>query len=92
MLRKIRKRAHRLDKGAGICGWGFFIGMSIRLSTASLSPPNVSLTAGLVPVAGDALNAGLNYALIIKPARTLDLPKGIQAKMVARNAVSTAVG
>ncbi|KAH8105561.1 hypothetical protein DFH11DRAFT_1518907 [Phellopilus nigrolimitatus] len=53
ILRKVKNRAHHLDKGFNICGmrfgWTFII--------------------GLVPMAGDATDAALNYLLVVRKAR-----------------------
>lgn len=75
-LKKIRKRAHYLDKGMNLCGfrvgWTFFI--------------------GIIPGLGDAVDAGLNYFLIVSPSKKLDIPKDVLAKMLANNAVSLGLG
>lgn len=56
ILRKVRSRAHHLDKGFSICGlrfgWTFII--------------------GLVPVAGDLTDAFLNYQLVVKQVEKID--------------------
>ncbi|CAD6586019.1 MAG: hypothetical protein TREMPRED_004316 [Tremellales sp. Tagirdzhanova-0007] len=76
ILRKIRKRAHYLDKGMNLCGfrvgWTFFI--------------------GIVPGLGDIVDAGLNYGLVVRPATELDIPKDLLSKMLLNNAVSVAMG
>jgi hypothetical protein len=41
---------------------------------------------------GDAVNATLNYFLIVKPTKKLDVPKDLVAKMMANNAVSFGLG
>ncbi|WVQ86155.1 hypothetical protein IAT38_008323 [Cryptococcus sp. DSM 104549] len=75
-LRKIRKRAHYLDKGMNVCGfrvgWTFFI--------------------GIIPGLGDAVDAGLNYCLIVKPAKKLDIPSSLVSKMMFNNAISAGLG
>ncbi|CAK9787083.1 hypothetical protein CC85DRAFT_285988 [Cutaneotrichosporon oleaginosum] len=75
-LRKIRKRAHYLDKGINLCGfrvgWTFFI--------------------GIIPMVGDITDATLNYILVVKPARKLDLPASVTSQMLFNNAVSAGVG
>jgi len=76
ILRKIRKRAHYLDKGMNLCGfrvgWTFWI--------------------GFIPVAGDIIDALLNYGLVIKPAQKLDIPQDLLAKMLFNNAISAGLG
>lgn len=47
---------------------------------------------GIIPGAGDAANAVLNYTLVVKPSRTLDLPSGLVSHMLFNNAVSAGVG
>lgn len=76
ILKKIRKRAHRLDKGMNLCG--FRVGYTFFI--------------GIVPGLGDAVNAGLNYFLVVKPSKKLDIPKDLYAKMIANNAVSLGLG
>lgn len=76
ILRKLRKRAHYLDKGVSLCGfrvgWTFFI--------------------GFIPLLGDIINVLLNYNLIVKLAKKLDLPESILTKMYMTNAVAAGVG
>jgi hypothetical protein len=77
VLKKLRSRAHYLDKGMNFCGfrvgWTFFI--------------------GLIPVLGDIIDALLNYNLVVKKARKeLDLPDFLVAQMMFNNAVSAGVG
>ncbi|WWD20790.1 hypothetical protein CI109_105267 [Kwoniella shandongensis] len=75
-LKKIRKRAHYLDKGMNLCGfrvgWTFFI--------------------GIVPGLGDVADASLNYFLIVRPSKKLDIPESLLAKMLANNAISIGLG
>ncbi|WVN89801.1 uncharacterized protein L203_105031 [Cryptococcus depauperatus CBS 7841] len=76
ILKKIRRRAHYLDKGMNICGfrvgWTFFI--------------------GIVPGLGDVVDASLNYFLVVKPAKKLDLPNSLVSKMLLNNAISVGFG
>lgn len=55
-MRKIKRRAHYLDKGFRVCGlrfgWTFLI--------------------GLIPFVGDAVDALLSYNLIVKKAKQID--------------------
>lgn len=41
---------------------------------------------------GDITDATLNYTLVVKPARKLDLPNSITSQMLINNAVSAGVG
>jgi hypothetical protein len=41
---------------------------------------------------GDITDATLNYVLVVKPARKLDLPAGVTSQMLFNNAVSAGVG
>ncbi|KAG8853983.1 hypothetical protein FRB96_007846 [Tulasnella sp. 330] len=76
ILRKVKKRAHYLDKGFSICGARFgYTGI-----------------IGLVPVVGDFSDAALNYLLIIRIARKADIPDWLLSKMLANNAVSMGIG
>ena len=57
ILKKVRRRAHLLDKGFHICGlrfgWTFMV--------------------GLIPVVGDVADAYLGYTLVIKQAKKADI-------------------
>ncbi|SPO32269.1 uncharacterized protein UTRI_02826 [Ustilago trichophora] len=78
LLKKIKKRAHYLDKGFSICGlrfgWTFFI--------------------GIVPGLGDIVNAILNHTLVVNPVKKEldDKPDWLIKQMMFNNAVSTGVG
>ena len=78
LLKKIKKRAHYLDKGFHVCGlrfgWTFFI--------------------GIVPGLGDIVNAILNHTLVVRPVKNEldDLPDWLPRQMIFNNAVSTGVG
>ncbi|WVQ70778.1 hypothetical protein IAR50_000300 [Cryptococcus sp. DSM 104548] len=75
-LRKIRKRAHYLDKGMNLCG--FRVGYTFII--------------GIVPGLGDAVDASLNYFLVVKPAKKLDIPDSLVHKMLFNNAISAGLG
>jgi len=47
---------------------------------------------GLVPIAGDVVNAALNYFLVVRKARKADLPDWLVTRMLFNNAVSVGVG
>lgn len=47
---------------------------------------------GLVPIAGDIIDASLNYLLVVKKARKADLPDWLITRMLFNNAVSAGVG
>ncbi|RXK41937.1 hypothetical protein M231_00658 [Tremella mesenterica] len=76
LLKKIRKRAHYLDKGMNLCGfrvgWTFWI--------------------GFVPFVGDITDALLNYTLVVKPAKQLDIPDSLLQHMLVNNAISAGLG
>ncbi|CAE6530954.1 unnamed protein product [Rhizoctonia solani] len=76
ILKKIKKRAHYLDKGFSVCGlrfgWTFVI--------------------GIIPGAGDVADAALNYFLVVRKARQAEIPGWLLRKMLANNAVSAGVG
>ena len=78
LLKKIKKRAHYLDKGFSLCGlrfgWTFFI--------------------GIVPGLGDVVNAALNHTLVVNPVKKEfeDRPDWLVRQMMFNNAVSTGVG
>lgn len=76
ILRKLKVRAHYLDKGFSFCGlrfgWTFLI--------------------GLIPLVGDAADASLNYLLIVRPARKTEIPPWLLRRMLLNNAISAGVG
>jgi len=78
LLKKIKKRAHYLDKGFTVCGlrfgWTFFI--------------------GLIPGAGDVADAVLNYTLVVRPVKNEldDKPDWLIRQMMVNNAVSAGIG
>ncbi|KAG0146317.1 hypothetical protein CROQUDRAFT_657471 [Cronartium quercuum f. sp. fusiforme G11] len=76
ILRKIRKRANRLDKGFSICGFRF----------------GWTAIIGLVPVLGDVVDASLSYILVIRPARKCELPPLLVERMLLNQAVATTIG
>lgn len=50
------------------------------------------LTSGIIPGLGDITDAILNYTLVVKPARKLDIPDNLVTHMLFNNAVSAGVG
>lgn len=50
------------------------------------------LTAGIVPMVGDIADATLNYTLVVRPARKLDLTNAVTSQMLFNNAISAGVG
>ena len=76
ILRSVKKRAHYLDKGFRICGIRF----------------GWTFIIGLIPLVGDATDAGLNYFLVVRKARKADLPDWLLHRMLINNAVSAGVG
>lgn len=56
ILLKIKKRAHHLDKGFKLCGMRF----------------GWTFIIGLVPFAGDVVDALLSHSLIVKKAQQID--------------------
>ncbi|WFD07570.1 hypothetical protein MVES1_002937 [Malassezia vespertilionis] len=71
ILRKVLRRAHYLDKGFNICGMRF----------------GWTFLIGLIPLAGDLVDALLNYNLIIKKCKQVD-----KYVMLANNSVSIGLG
>ncbi|KAF5343427.1 hypothetical protein D9758_011851 [Tetrapyrgos nigripes] len=76
ILKSIQRRAHYLDKGFSLCGLRF----------------GWTFIIGLIPGAGDAADAALNYLLVVRKARQADIPTWLLRRMLLNNAVSAAVG
>ncbi|THV01918.1 hypothetical protein K435DRAFT_654506 [Dendrothele bispora CBS 962.96] len=76
ILKSVQRRAHYLDKGFSLCGFRF----------------GWTFVIGLIPGAGDAADAALNYLLVVRKAKQADLPSWLVRKMLMNNAVSAAVG
>lgn len=76
VLKKVRKRAHYLDKGMSLCG--FRVGWCFWL--------------GLIPGAGDAGNFALGYMLVIKPSRSCDLPSSVSSRLLLNQMLASGVG
>ncbi|KIM39371.1 hypothetical protein M413DRAFT_447300 [Hebeloma cylindrosporum] len=76
ILRKLKFRAHYLDKGFSFCGlrfgWTFLI--------------------GLIPLVGDVADVALNYLLIVRPATKAEIPPWLMRRMMLNNAISAGVG
>lgn len=47
---------------------------------------------GIIPGAGDIVDAILNYTLVVRPAKKAEIPDWLVRKMLANNGVSAAVG
>ncbi|KAH9475721.1 hypothetical protein JR316_0011280 [Psilocybe cubensis] len=76
ILKKLMSRAHYLDKGFSFCGLRF----------------GWTFIIGMIPLVGDVADISLNYLLIVKPARKLELPNWLLRRMMVNNAVSAGVG
>ncbi|PLW14832.1 hypothetical protein PCANC_18175 [Puccinia coronata f. sp. avenae] len=76
ILKKIRSRAHYLDKGFSICGFRF----------------GWTFLIGFIPVVGDAADAALSYFLVIRPASKCNLPAVLIQRMLFNQILATSVG
>ncbi|KAI7946823.1 hypothetical protein MJO29_011350, partial [Puccinia striiformis f. sp. tritici] len=76
ILKKVRTRAHYLDKGFSICGFRF----------------GWTFLIGFIPVVGDAIDAALSYYLVIRPARKCDLPTLLLQRMLLNQMLATSIG
>lgn len=47
---------------------------------------------GIIPGAGDVVNALLAHTLVVKPAKKLDLPSDLVHRMVFNNMLATGMG
>ncbi|KAF7366635.1 hypothetical protein MSAN_00921400 [Mycena sanguinolenta] len=76
ILKSVQRRAHYLDKGFSICGMRF----------------GWTFIIGIIPGAGDVADVSLNYLLVVRKARTADLPFWLVRQMLANNAASAMMG
>ncbi|EJD06334.1 uncharacterized protein FOMMEDRAFT_16946 [Fomitiporia mediterranea MF3/22] len=76
ILRKVKSRAHHLDKGFRICGMRF----------------GWTFVIGLIPVVGDGADAFLNYMLVVRKARQAEIPSWLVHRMLFNNALSAGIG
>jgi len=76
ILKSVQRRAHYLDKGFRVCGLRF----------------GWTFIIGIIPGAGDAADAFLNYYLVVRKARTAELPAWLVQRMLMNNAVSLGIG
>ncbi|KAI0071989.1 hypothetical protein K474DRAFT_1668362 [Panus rudis PR-1116 ss-1] len=76
ILRSVQKRAHYLDKGFSMCGLRF----------------GWTFVIGIIPGAGDAADAVLNYVLVVRKAKQAEIPGWLLSRMLVNNAISAGVG
>ncbi|KAI0749349.1 hypothetical protein C8Q80DRAFT_619374 [Daedaleopsis nitida] len=76
ILKSVQRRAHYLDKGFHLCGMRF----------------GWTFVIGIIPGAGDAADAALNYILVVRKARQAELPGWLIGQMLFNNAISAGVG
>ncbi|TRM61918.1 hypothetical protein BD626DRAFT_459580 [Schizophyllum amplum] len=76
ILKSVQRRAHYLDKGFSMCGMRF----------------GWTFIIGIIPMAGDIVDATLNYTLVVRKARKAELPAWLVRRMLMNNAVSAGVG
>jgi hypothetical protein len=76
ILKSVQRRAHYLDKGFSICGARF----------------GWTFIIGIIPVAGDVADIGLNYLLVIRKARQAEIPSWLVRRMIMNNCISALVG
>lgn len=60
--------------------------------SSQLGACGLPLSTGIIPGAGDAADAALNYLLVVRKARQAEIPGWLLRKMLANNAVSAGVG
>ena len=56
------------------------------------NPPSRLPFQGIIPGAGDVVNALLNYLLVVRLAKKAELPEWLKHQMLLNNAVSAGVG
>ncbi|TFK98193.1 hypothetical protein BDV98DRAFT_573225 [Pterulicium gracile] len=76
ILKSVQKRAHRLDKGFTLCGFRF----------------GWMFIIGIIPVAGDAASAAINYTLIVRKAKQAELPSWLVRRMMMNMTVAGGFG
>ncbi|KAI1797152.1 hypothetical protein LXA43DRAFT_878432 [Ganoderma leucocontextum] len=76
VLRSVQRRAHYLDKGFRIFGMRF----------------GWTFVIGIIPGAGDAADAVLNYVLVVRKAKQAEIPGWLLSRMLLNNAISAGVG
>ncbi|KAF9014471.1 hypothetical protein BDZ89DRAFT_1076601 [Hymenopellis radicata] len=76
ILKSIKRRAHYLDKGFSLCGFQF----------------GWTFFIGIIPGAGDVVDALLNYFLVVRKAKKADIPPWLLRRMLFNNAVSAGFG
>jgi len=76
ILRKVRRRAHHLDKGFHVCGFRF----------------GYTFIIGLIPVVGDAADFILSYTLVLKPCFNCEIPLTLRERMLFNQALATGIG
>jgi len=76
ILKKVRSRAHYLDKGFSICGFRF----------------GWTFLIGFIPVVGDAADAALSYYLVIRPTLKCNLPALLVQRMLFNQILATTIG
>ncbi|KAI0359904.1 hypothetical protein OH77DRAFT_1446590 [Trametes cingulata] len=76
ILKSVQKRAHYLDKGFSLCGMRF----------------GWTFVIGIIPGAGDVADAALNYLLVVRKAKQVEIPNWLLRQMLLNNAVSAGVG
>jgi len=76
ILRKVKFRAHHLDKGFGICGMRF----------------GWTAIIGIIPVAGDVADIVINHQFVVKKAKQAEIPSWLLRRMLLNNAVSAGIG
>ena len=76
ILKSVQKRAHRLDKGFTICGFRF----------------GWMFIIGIIPVAGDAASAAVNYTLVVRKAKQAELPSWLVRRMMLNMTVAGGFG
>ncbi|RDX57329.1 hypothetical protein OH76DRAFT_1395122 [Lentinus brumalis] len=76
ILKSVQRRAHYLDKGFHMCGMRF----------------GWTFLIGIIPGAGDAADAALNYLLVVRKAKQAEIPGWLLRQMLLNNAISAVVG
>ncbi|KAH8835648.1 hypothetical protein DL96DRAFT_1575061 [Flagelloscypha sp. PMI_526] len=90
ILKSVQRRAHYLDKAFAVFDLDGHSSCNLFLSCSSLYLSEHN--SGIIPGAGDIVDALLNYLLVLRKAKQAELPGWLVRRMLLNNLVSAGVG